>query len=224
MSAPGPRRRWWIAWGGCFALGLYLLGVFVAGLARDMDVRAVTIALDLARAGRTEQRFHVLRRDARVLYLSSVNHTPPFGEPFQGRLRVRVVDPSGDPALEATLDRSAGHRRPDNMEWSTLGRLTPDARGRWALVAEVVEPDPAFQGVRSEVRLRPDRPSVGMEGLITYAALFPGMFLLLGSMLVAGGLRRRGGPTWPLLLSVAPIVLLILYRTLGGLVRAAMMG
>lgn len=199
----------WGLWAGSFLLSVLCLGTFAWGILRDSNFRDVRAKVDLSTPGRLEQEFSVARLDERVLYLTSINHSPPFDVPFGGSASFQIIAPQGDTALAGVIDSKLGHLRPDNMDWSTLGSFQPDTRGRFRLIFEVAGPDSIFQGVNSGLVLRPNQPSVGMEGLITYAMVVPGGILLVVACCLSLLLHLRGGPRWPLFVTLASMVILL---------------
>lgn len=201
----GSPRKLFVAWILANLAGLAFLSVFGYGLYRDGESRDVKIPVSLGADGQHSESFRIWRSADRDLWLTSINHAPPFGIPFGGSVRVRLATGDGTVFHDSTYTTPEFvHERPDNMEWSDLGAVDPH-RGRWTLDVEV-QGDPRFEGVFSHVHLRVDRPSVGMGGIVTYVMLFPAKLLLFAGLVLSVFIDRRGGPRWPFMMSLIVVI------------------
>jgi hypothetical protein len=180
--------------------------LYVQGLRRDLRVGEPAIDLDLTkRSELLSTTFRVRRSAAHTVYLTSVNHTPPYGIPFEGILHVRVLNPVGGPVFDQRYQPgSSGHKRPDNMEWTQLARLQLPATGRrtWRLEARVVQPDARFAGVASRVLVREERDDPGMGGLVNYVMPIPAVAFGLFALLIGAVIAKRKEGRWPLGISI----------------------
>jgi hypothetical protein len=217
MSRPA-RIALLATWVAVFGLGLASLGVFVQGLVRDLHLGDPELALDLSRPGDWQRAtFRVWTAGRYRLWLQTVNHDPPFGEPFRGAVAVRLEDPSGGARIDRTFPGAAlDHLRPENTHWTALDSLELEGRlwRGWRLAARVMEGDPAFAGAATTVTLRRVRYDPGMGGLINYVMLIPAMVLLGVAFALAFWLRAGAGPRAPLWISAGGLALLLLALTL----------
>lgn len=196
-------------WLAALFLGLCALLIFLQGLQRDQHFGGPEIVLDLSRPSEWQrQSFRVWGDSQYTLYLTTVNHEPPFNVPFEGMIEVQVLDPQGRPLIENVMDGRLHHLRPDNMHWSNLAemRLNTSPLRRWQLMARVIEGDPRFAGTHSTVLLRKAQAEPGMGGLVNYTMLFPALGLLLLAELLALALGWTG-ESWGPLLFTTPLVL-----------------
>lgn len=201
-SGPGRLLRL-LGWLGALTFSLACFGLFARAVYLDHHVGEPRITVDFSRAGDWETAgFRVWKEEPHILWLTTVNHDPPFDVPLRGRLGVRIRDPHGALVLDRTFEGTEiDHRRPDNMTWTRLAELDLEGTAwrSWRLEARVTETDPGFASSGfSTVLIRPDRPSRGMGGLIFYALPIPGFLFLLAAFGLAAWTWKADGVRWPL--------------------------
>lgn len=205
------------SWGACLALGLTSAAIFVAGVARDTHFGQVDLAVDLGEVGPWRGAdFRVWDSGNYVLWLTTLRPQPPFDPTgpapaeesalwFDGILEARVLTPDNDVYAEWSYDgRELEHAAAGGMTWTRLADVTLlDLPLRpWRIEARTTTAAPAFSAdpdLSTRLLLRPDRPDVGMGGLISYAMIVPAvLFLCLAVVfgLVLGRLTGRWWPTW----------------------------
>jgi hypothetical protein len=210
-------------WLVLMALSLTASIIFVQGIRRDLHVGDPEIAVDLSQPSNwVRKSFRVSRDGSYTMFLSSVNHTPPFDVPFAGTLAVRILDPTGVAVFERRYERcSIDHMRPDNMHWTTLQQLTLAEAGRktWMLEVRVVRPAPAFAGVTSRVGLRKARYDPGMGGLVNYVMPIPAVGFALLALLAGAIIAKRTQNRIPFALSTLVLAAWAIAIVSRGLVR-----
>jgi hypothetical protein len=102
---------------------------------------------------------------------------------------------------------STGHSVPRNYGDVTLDTVEVDdwPFRRWALLVRVLDGDPGFENVRSEIKLRKVGPELGMGSLMNYAMIVPAGILLILATLIAVPLARANSRT-PLILSLPSLL------------------
>lgn len=186
-------------------LGIVCAFVFGQGIIRDHRVGEPDMKIDLGRPGATASESFRVWGDKRYrLFVSSVNHDPGrVGHRFEGTIEVEVLRPDGGEHFRQMFDSQAmDHVVPDNYGDARLRKLTLSdwPLRAWRIETRVLEPDPGFAGVHTEIKLWEDRPPDGMGGLINYVFIFPaGVFLGLGC--AVGVVLMGRGMRWPLAVS-----------------------
>ena len=215
-----------LTWLLCLLGGLALAGIFAAGILRDTHFGQAELPVDLGADGAWQSTdFRVWDDGPHVLWLTSLGPQPPFDpsrpasdvmDPvrFDGRLRLRIIEPDGDVRLERSYDGgSPAHEVGEGNTWTRLAEL--DLRDNpvraWRLEVRVERGDAEFDtpDVTSRVLLRPDRPPAGMGGLINYVMIFPAAVLLLLSLVLGLLIAARGGSRAPAWISGVLVVVLL---------------
>lgn len=191
--------------------GVFCAGLFMQGLIRDQRTGQPDVALDLSvPSSGGSHAFRLWQTGQYDLALSSVNHAPPFDIPFRGRIEVTLTDADGRELVRLTVDSaSAPHSRPSNMTWTPLDSIHLDRRimDKMTLSARVLEADPRFAGVRTQLHLRLRQYDAGMGGLVNYVVLVPGILLLATAMGSAISIAQRGWGSVPLRLAIGVVAI-----------------
>ncbi|HEX2281059.1 MAG TPA: hypothetical protein VHG52_04775 [Thermomicrobiales bacterium] len=198
------------SWAILFVSALAFAALVFQGVLRDTRYGEPVQRLELAAdTDWLATPFRVWGAGRHRLILSSVNHEARLvGRSFDGEIEVRVVDPDGRVVLQrAYPPGSTGHSVPANYGDVTLDAVDLDdwPFRRWALLVRVSDGDPGFEDVRSEIKLRKERPDLGMGGMINYVMIVPAGILLILATLVAVPLARMNTRT-PLILSVLSLL------------------
>ncbi len=190
--------------------GLFCAGLFLQGVIRDNRIGDPDVGLDLSRPSSGTRLFLPWRGGWHDLAVSSVNHTPPFGPMFQGKVEITLVDGSGDNMIERSFDGSDAHARPSNMTWTALDSVVIDRSllERMTLSARVITADPQFAGVRTNVHLRRRQYDPGMGGMMNYIMLAPGILFLVIALGLGANMSGRGWGRGPLRVTIALTVFL----------------
>lgn len=190
--------------------GFFAAGFFFQGVIRDQRIGDPDVSLNLSKPSSGAREFRSWRGGWYDLAVSSVNHTPPFGMPFQGKLEIALVDGSGREMLKRALDSSVAHPRPSNMSWTQLDsvKLERDLLDPMTLSARVVAPDARFAGVMTRVHLRRKQYDPGMGGMVNYIMLAPGILSLVVALGIGANIAGRGWGPGPLRLTIAITVIL----------------
>ncbi|MEX2110140.1 MAG: hypothetical protein WD802_06035 [Gemmatimonadaceae bacterium] len=190
--------------------GLFCAGFFFQGVIRDQRIGDPDLSLDLSKPSSSAREFRPWRGGWYDLAVSSVNHTPPFGVPFQGKLEIALFDGSGREMLKRLLDSSMTHPRPSNMSWTQLDsvKLERTIFDPMTLSARVVAADARFAGVMTRVHLRKRQYDPGMGGMVNYIMLAPGILSLVVALGIGANMAGRGWGPGPLRLTIAVTVIL----------------
>lgn len=185
--------------------GLFCAGIFLQGVVRDKRIGDPDVGLDLSRMSSGSRRFLPWRGGWHDLAVSSVNQALPFGPVFQGRVEIALIDGSGDSVIERSFDGSNAHARPSNMTWTPLDSVSVDRSlfRRMTLSARVIEPDPQFAGVRTNVHLRRRQYDPGMGGMANYIMLVPGTLFLVIALGLGANMSGRGWGKGPFRMTIA---------------------
>jgi hypothetical protein len=172
---------------------------------RDKRLGDPDVSLDLSRASSGSRLFLPWRGGWHDLAVSSVNHTPPFGPVFQGRVEITLDDGSEDDVIEWSFDGSNAHARPSNMTWTLLDSVRVDRSfiNRSTLSARVIESDSSFAGVRTNVHLRRRQYDPGMGGMVNYIMLAPGILFLVIALGIGANVSGRGWGRGPARVTIA---------------------
>lgn len=215
------------SWGACLALGLASAAIFAAGVLRDTHFGQADLAVDLSEAGPWRGTdFRVWDGGDYVLWLTTLRSQPPFdpsdpapgGEPalrFDGNLEARLLTPDGDVYARWVYDGGEPeHAAAGGMTWTRLAQVTlRDLPLRpWRIEARTTAAAPAFAAdpdLSTRLLLRPDRPEVGMGGLINYAMIVPAVLFLCLAMVLGLALTRWTGRRWPAWVSGICLALLV---------------
>lgn len=197
------------SWTILFVSALACAAIVVQGVLRDTRYGEPVQRLELsADTDWLATPFRVWGAGQHRLILSSVNHEDRLvGRSFDGGIEVRIVDPDGRVVLQrAYPPGSTGHSVPSNYGDVTLDTVDVDdwPFRRWELLVKVSDGDPGFENVRSEIKLRKERPELGMGGLMNYAMILPAGILLILATLIAVPLRATSRA--PLILSVLSLL------------------
>lgn len=186
-------------------IGLFCAGLFLQGVVRDKRIGDPDVGLDLSRGSSAARRFLPWRGGWHDLAVSSVNHAPPFGPVFQGRVEITLIDGSGDSLINRYFDGSSVHARPSNMSWTPLDSVSVGRSffRRMTLSARVIEPDPQFAGVRTNVHLRRRQYDPGMGGMLNYVMLVPGILFLVIALGLGANMSGRGWGKGPFRVTIA---------------------
>src|SRR3990170_8690629 len=198
-------------WLLALVLGLFCAGLFLHGLMRDTRIGDPDVGLDLSRRAAGSREFLPWRGEWHDLAVSSVNHTPPFGPVFQGKVEITLTDGSGQVLVNRSFDRSSAHARPSNMTWTPLDsvRLDRSLLERMTLSARVIETDPRFAGVRTNVHLRRRQYDPGMGGMVNYVMVVPGILFLVIALGIGANMAGRGWGTGPFRVTIALTVFMV---------------
>ncbi len=190
--------------------GLFCAGLFFQGLIRDKRIGDPDVRLELSRPSSGARRFLPWRGGWHDLAVSSVNHAPPFGQVFQGKVEITLSDGSGNNVIERSFDSSDAHARPSNMTWTALDSVSIDRSllERMTLSARVIEADTQFAGVRTNVHLRRRQYDPGMGGMVNYIMLLPGILFLVIALGLGANMSGRGWGKGPLRMTIALTVFL----------------
>lgn len=185
--------------------GLFCGGLFLQGVIRDNRIGDPDVSLDLSRPAGGSREFLPWRGGWHDLAVSSVNHSPPFGPLFQGRVEIRLTDGSGEHVIKRSFDRSSAHARPSNMTWTALDSVSigRSLLERMTLSARVIEPDPQFAGVTTNVHLRRRQYDPGMGGMVNYIMLLPAVLFLVIALGLGANMSGRGWGKGPLRMTIA---------------------
>jgi len=162
-------------------IGLFCVGFYFQGVMRDQRIGDPDVSLDLSKPSSGSREFRPWRGGWYDLAVSSVNHTPPFGMAFQGKVEITLVDEPGHEMMKRALDSSMAHPRPSNMSWTQLDsvKLERNLLDPITLSARVVAADAGFAGVMTRVHLRRRQYDPGMGGMVNYVMLAPGILALI---------------------------------------------
>jgi hypothetical protein len=190
--------------------GVFCAGLFFQGVVRDQRIGDPDVSLDLSKPLSSSREFRPWRGGWYDLAVSSVNHTPPFGTAFRGKVEIVLVDGSGQAMLKRALDSSRAHPRPNNMSWTQLDsvKLERSFFDPMTLSARVVAADAGFAGVMTRVHLRRRQYDPGMGGMVNYIMLAPGILLLVVALGIGANIAGRGWGRAPLRLTIAITVIL----------------
>ncbi|MEX2273928.1 MAG: hypothetical protein WD690_20860 [Vicinamibacterales bacterium] len=184
-------------WIVTLALGVASGVVVVRGTWRDTRAGEPTIPLSLGQASEYQTRsFRVWSDGQYSLFVSTVNFDRSrVGSKFSGEMQVVVRRPDGTTLLDQRFGPDTmDHVMPYNYGDTQLRKI-PIGAARirpWTVAVRVMQADPQFAGVASEVKLWRDRVDPGMGGLVTYVLIIPALMLLLLAVVLAFALARRG--------------------------------
>ena len=192
-------------WLVALLVGMFCTGLFLQGVIRDERIGDPDVSLDLSRHSRGSSEFRPWRGEWYDLAVSSVNHAPPFGVPFRGKVEIRLVDATGREVFARTLDSVGAHTRASNMSWTQVDsiRIARSFFRRMTLSARVVEPDSSFASVATRVHLRTRQYDPGMGGMMNYVMLAPAILSLTVAAGVGANMSGRGWGTGPLRVTFA---------------------
>lgn len=200
------RNLAYLWWGLPVAGSLVCLGIFLYAVWNYHDLGDARVSVELTQAGGWRSApFRLTGQNQYSLNIEAVNHTPPFDVPWTGVLEVRISRPDGETWLQELYGPGVGDfRRPDNLSSERLVRfgLGGSPWRAWHVHARVLEADPRFAGVRTEIRLRREHEDYGLFSVVLFMMIIPAALLWAVSIFPAMQLVRAGGSRVPCGISV----------------------
>jgi hypothetical protein len=201
------------AWLLFFALSSLCAAIFVQGLWRDNRVGEPVLQIDFGtKADWISVPFRVWGAGSYTLFVSTVNHDlQRVGAPLNAEFEVAIEAPAGRFFGQLYSSGSTAHVIANNFGITQLASLKIDDSPlrTWTLKARVLRPDPAYRGVRTDIKIWKERYDPGMGGLVNYVMAIPAAIFLLVALGLAAALARKGSPAPIWITSITAAVFLV---------------